>query len=318
MVLLDLLLVVIGFFLLLKSSDAAVDVLVKLSRKFGVSEFVISFLVVGIVSIFPELSIGVNSALSNESSFGLGVVLGSNVADLTLIVGLIALTAGNIRLHKQTRDNLKWFLFPLGLPVILFLDGVLSQLDGVVLVGGFIVYAFIIATNKPPMPVSRVKVKRNGVVKDLLVLSASLIVLLIAGNIITQAAHDLSIAFSIPLIFIGIILALGTCLPEFTLALKASRHKHGELGLGNVYGNVLADCMLTLGVIALISPVKFEFPQIAVTSAVASIVAVLITLQFLKHESKREIITRREGVILIAAYFVFIAFQVLLEQGLIG
>ncbi|MFH1107135.1 MAG: hypothetical protein V1787_04535 [Candidatus Micrarchaeota archaeon] len=319
MVLFQLAVIAIGFLFLTKSSEEAIKRLVRLARHFEVTEFAISFLVVGIVAIFPELSIGINSALAGESSFGLGIVLGSNVADLTLIVGVIALTAGGIKLHKQTLANMKYFLIPLALPMALLWDGRLSQFDGFILIMAFAAYVAIFLSQRPAHPAKEKKARNwRYILKEVAVLAVSLVILLGSGKIITDASHELSLALSLPLMFIGMVLAIGTCLPELSVAFRASQQNHGELGLGNIFGNVLADCMLTLGVIAVISPIKPQYPLLAITSGVASILAVLLILWLLSRKGEKNTLSQKDGIILVAFYASYLGVQTILENALVG
>src|SRR3989344_5764483 len=94
--------ILIGLVLLSKATPEAIKRALFLARHWGFSEFVISFLFIGGVAILPEMLIGIISALSGVSSFGAGIVIGSNIADLTLIVGLVALFTNGIRLHDHT------------------------------------------------------------------------------------------------------------------------------------------------------------------------------------------------------------------------
>lgn len=320
MVLIYLLAIAIGFAFLILSSEQAIKRLVKLAQHFNVTEFSISFLVVGIVAIFPELSIGINSALAGESSFGLGIVLGSNVADLTLIVGAIALAANGIKLHDGTLRNMKYFIFPLALPIALLLDGSLSRFDGLMLVAAFTAYVAVLLSQRPAHPAKEKKPKRDGkyIAKEAAILAISLAVLLASGRIITDAAHQLSLELALPLMFIGMLLAIGTCLPELTFAFRASQQHHGELGLGNIFGNVLADCMLSLGIIALISPIKPQYPQLAIGSGIASIIAVILMLWLLGRRWEKNTLSKKDGIILMVYYAAFLALQTLLEKTLIG
>lgn len=319
MVLTYILAIAIGFAFLILSSEQAIKRLVKLAQHFNVTEFSISFLVVGIVAIFPELSIGINSALAGEPSFGLGIVLGSNVADLTLIVGAIALAANGIKLHDGTLRNMKYFIFPLALPIALLLDGSLSRFDGLVLMAAFMAYVAILLSQRPAHPPSEKKPKDGKyIAKEAAILAISLAVLLASGRIITDAAHQLSLELALPLMFIGMLLAIGTCLPELTFAFRASQQHHGELGLGNIFGNVLADCMLSLGIIALISPISPQYPQLAIGSGIASIIAVILMLWLLGRRWEKNTLSKKDGVILMVYYAAFLALQTLLEKTLIG
>ena len=112
-----------------------------------------------------------------------------------------------------------------------------------------------------------------------------------------------------------VLVAIGTCLPELTLALKAGGKKHAELGFGDILGNVLADSTATIGIIAMISPIRPPHPQLAIASGIfmaISMVAVLLIFNYKKEISKKE------GLYLILLYAVILIIQVLLEKIIVG
>lgn len=298
-------LILASFIILAKASSEAIKRVISLSRHFGVSEFAVSFLLIGVVAVLPELFIGIISALEGSPSFGLGVVIGSNIADMTLVVGLVALSAYSLRLHKSTLKEIRVLILVVALPLVLLFDGELSRADGLVLIISFFAYIrFIIQKHNvkcPPLGKDDVAVG-----KELFILAISLSALLVSAHLITGSAKDLSIAFSLPVFFIGLLVAVGTCLPELMVSLQATRKKHGELGFGDILGNVFADCMATLGVIALISPVKFEYPLLAILSSFLMLASIIILVSMFQLKNQ---ISRKEGILLIALYIIFTLLQ---------
>ncbi|MBI2598475.1 MAG: hypothetical protein HYW50_04735 [Candidatus Diapherotrites archaeon] len=142
MVLLQLGLLAVAFLVLVKSASIAIKKLVKISRHFGLPEFTISFLVVGIVAIFPELAIGINAAIAGNPSLGLGIVFGSNIADLTLIIGIVVLSSRTVRLHEFALKQMTLLVFATILPFAFLLDGEISRADGAMLLLAFAFYVY--------------------------------------------------------------------------------------------------------------------------------------------------------------------------------
>lgn len=304
----------VSFFVLARASHEALRRVIRLSGEFGVSEFVVSFLLVGAITILPELAIGVNSALLGESSFGLGVVFGSNIADLTVIVGLIALLSGGLRFQKSTLREANLLVLVVALPVILFLDGgSLSRIDGVILVLVFLAYVLASFRSHSTRLGYEKPVRSIPIGSDLGVLVLCVLVMLFSGHLISNAAVELSIGLTLPIFFVGIIVALGTCLPEFSLALQASRKPgHSELGFGDILGNVFADCTATIGVIAIVSPITPTEPHLPLFSGALMVLSMLIVIWF--SNSKRDI-SKNEGAILVLLYAFFLIAQFVVEQA---
>jgi cation:H+ antiporter len=134
----------VGLVLVIVAADEAIKRLLNLARYLRLSEFVISFVLAGIIAILPELTIGVIAATAGASSLGYGVILGANVADLTIVIGVVTLLAGKIHLDKAMLRNARLSFIAVILPVVLFFDGEISRIDGAVLVAAFLVYIFFL------------------------------------------------------------------------------------------------------------------------------------------------------------------------------
>ncbi|MCL6088680.1 MAG: hypothetical protein M1530_00765, partial [Candidatus Marsarchaeota archaeon] len=302
--------IVVGFGLLVKSADEAILRLVRISHRLGVSQFAVSFIFVGIVAALPELSIALNSALQGTPSLGLGVIFSSNSADLSLVIGMVALVAGGIKMGKPLRNEALWLPLAAALPPVLLLDGELSRLDGVLLLGAFAAYLWHLRAQKGIKLKHHSSISRASLGIELGWAMFYLAVLMGAGWLITEAAQNLGLMFSAPLLFIGALLAIGTCLPELTFAIKASNHHHSELGLGNILGNVITDCLGGLGLLAVIHPVKPDYPALALLDGFF----VVLVMAFLMVALRKGGISRMEGAGLIVLYLVFLAVQVVSEQ----
>ncbi len=311
MPLFSLLLLIVGLIIVILTADIAIKRLLNLSQYFRLSEFTTSFIIAGIIAVLPELSIGIIAALGGSSSLGFGVILGANVADLTLVLGLVLVLLKRLTLDSSTIKHIRISILSLVLPVLLFIDGEISRIDGVILIGVFIVYIVFMLKTKSPEDSAKMRSGRLRFAADTAILLLSLVLLFVGGNIITGSSEDLSIQLGLPLFVIGLVVAIGTCLPELAFALRAAKTKHAELGLGNIFGNVLADSMLTIGIIALIQPIKPAQPIFALSTGVFMVFSgTLVALLSRKRE-----LTRLHGLILTLCFLGFIALQYALEEA---
>ncbi len=304
-ILLSVALLCVGLALIIVSADEAIKRLLNLARYLRLSEFIVSFVLAGVIAILPELTIGVLAAAQGTSSLGFGVILGANVADLTLVIGVVTFSAGKLRLDATTMRNIRLSCIAVTLPVLLFVDGEISRLDGVILIFAFAVYLFFLLRAKHDGPVFTQKPRRLHIVRDTAVLLGALALLLIGGVLITDNSREISLAVGLPLFIVGLIVAIGTCLPEMVFAIRSCNKMHCSLGLGNILGNVLADSLLTIGVIALIQPIKpmvFLSPLFTGVLMVASAVTVILL-------SRDGVLDKRDGLLLILIYALFIAIQ---------
>lgn len=295
----------VGLVLVIVAADEAIKRLLNLARYLRLSEFVISFVLAGIIAILPELTIGVIAATEGASSLGYGVILGANVADLTIVIGVVALFAGKIHLDKAMLRNVRLSFVAVILPVVLFFDGEISRLDGAVLVVAFLVYISFLLKAKHDGAVFTGKRPKRRMTLELLVLLGSMVLLFIGATFITDSSNALSVALGLPLFIVGLVVAVGTCLPEMIFAIRSCNRAHCGLGLGNILGNVLADSLLTIGIVALISPIKpaYILPPLSTGLLMVASAVVVYVL------SRNGVLDRRDGLVLVLVYALFIAIQ---------
>ncbi|XHH10140.1 MAG: sodium:calcium antiporter [Candidatus Bathyarchaeia archaeon] len=308
----SLLVLFAGIAIVVYGADEAIKRLLQLSKFFRISAFVTGVIIAGTLAVLPELSIGVLSAIEGSSTFGLGLIFGANVADLTLVVGSVVLVAGNQKITPNMLKSLKISFIAVLLPVFLLIDGELSCFDGIILVAAFAVYVvWLLLRGRGEKEVAeRMRlsktVVRLGITVFLLVIGIT--VLFIGSELVTQSAQDLSSVFGLPLFLIGLVVAIGTCLPEMAFAIRASE-KEGSIGIGNILGNVLADSMLTLGIIAIIHPIII--PNLAAPLAAGVFVALSAVFMFLR--SRDGIINKKDALLMIGLYVIFVLTQYLFE-----
>ncbi len=301
-----------GIALLIRSGFWTVGALTKLSHFLGVSEYVVSFILMAFATTLPEFFVGVSAAVGGEPLLSLGNVFGSNIVNLGLILGLIVLVSGGIKIKDAAARDDSWIIFALAaLPAILMLDLELSRLEGALLIVAFIAYLGHLFRLKDVFK-GKTKIFRiNGPVgvKDffaqfgLFVVSAAL--LLLAAFLAIKGAKGISAAFGASELIIGLfLLATGTSLPEFFFGLRAALHHQGGLSVGNLLGAAVLNSTWVLGVTAVIAPVKMADGQMFLISAAAMLSLIFLVNLFLRS---RLAISRGEGLVLLAVYAAFFA-----------
>jgi cation:H+ antiporter len=261
--------------------------------------------IAGIIAVLPEMTIGVLAAAEGTSSLGFGLILGSNVADLTLVIGVVVLVAGKLTLDSSVIKNVRLSLLAVVLPVLLFVDGDISRVDGIILLLAFMLYWFNLLRTKRDGPAVTGKRQKLRFVFEFLVLAVSLAILFAGATLINDSSQELSLSLGLPLFLVGAVVAVGTCLPETVFALRASKKQHGDLGLGNILGNVLADSMLTIGIIALIQPIKPNFLLSPFSTGAIMVVSAVL----LYGLSRDGVLDRKDGALLVTVYIIFLVVQ---------
>ncbi len=304
-----------SFALLFWSGNFLVDVLTKISKFIGWKEFVVSFLVMAFATTIPNFFVGIISALNKVPELSFGDVVGTNIADLTLIIALAALVS-KMGLSVPSRTVQGSSLFTIGvavLPLILIQDGTLSRLDGILLLGAFVVYIAWLFNKKERFEKiydgTSEKLTLNFFKKNIALLFCSILLLLISAQGIVKSAVFFSGFLHLPLSLIGIlIVGLGTALPELSFTLQAAKKSQDWMIVGDVMGSVIMTATLVLGIVALICPIKIvDFSPFAI-GRVFLIISAIFFLLFIRTGHK---ITRKEALFLLGIYITFVLVEIL-------
>lgn len=304
------------FFILIKSAGYAIKYSSRLAKVLRLPEFIVSFFIVALISVLPEASISIISAYHGEPELGLGTLLGSNVADLTLVFGIVALfSSSGIKVKSKILSNNFYYLILLFFPLILGFDGAFSRIDGLILV--FLGSLFFIKVYNDSHRFSKKfnHVKKENFSKSLILLILSLVALIFSAYFAVKFAVNFAYEIQLPVILIGItVLAFGTCLPELMFSIKAVRNNRDSLALGDILGTVITDATIILGIVALICPFSYNAYNLYATGGAMFLAGVLVTT-FMKTDKA---ITKVEGIILILGYILFVLIEFILNQFLIN
>lgn len=311
MVIISLFLCVAFLFVVIKSSNYAIKYSSHLAKTLNLSQFVVSFFIIAIISALPETTIAIFSAINGEPELGVGTLLGGNITDLTLIFGIVALISSKgIKVESKILRNKIMYLIMLFVPIILGIDGKFSRIDGLILISLGIIFFIKIYHNSTKFRKKFNHTKKEPFVKSLSLLILSLTVLLISAYFTVEFATDFAYGIGIPLIIIGItIIAFGTCLPELAISLKAVKTNSDEIALGDILGTVMTDATIVMGIVALISPFNWAFSGFFITG-ITRFIAGIFVITFMKSERS---INKTEGILLILFYILFIFIEIMLS-----
>jgi len=314
MSLLYILIFVGSCFLLVRSGTWVVRSLTRIAKALEWSEFLVTFCLMAFATSLPELFVGLSSAFHKVPQLSFGNIIGANILNLTVGVAIGVLVAGGLRLETQVarRDSFYTALFSF-LPILLILDGQLSRVDGIVLLGVLAFYLKQILKEKEKFAkVFEDKFKRDITqfklfLKDVGIFFGGIALLLLAGEGVVRSVGFLAKDLNMPLVGVGIIfVSLGTVLPEITFGVRAITMGHKEMVLGNFMGTVVINSTLILGLVSLISPLKIaNFSPYIVGILFTSIVALAFAIFTRTHQQ----ITKKEALVLLGIYIIFIFFQ---------
>lgn len=274
-------------------------------------EFIVAFILMAFVTSVPELFVGIMSAFHHKPELSFGNVIGSNIVNLTLAVGICVLIAGGLKVKAVIlqRSSIYTAIIAL-LPIVLILDGRVSRIDGIILLLAFMFYFHrLISQEERFTKVLANSFKRDSsrfrlFLRDLGMFLLGVVLLLLSAEGIVWSASFLAKVVGLPLVVIGaLVVALGTNLPEITFGIKAISMGHKDMVLGSLMGSVVVNSTLVLGLTVLISPLEiFKFsPYIT-----GIIFTVLTCLFFSIFARTKKDISKKEGIFLIFVYLMFL------------
>ena len=309
---LQIALLVGGLLLILFGANYLVDGSSSIARRFGLSEFVIGLTIVGIGTSTPEMVVSFLSAIQGKADMAIGNVVGSNIFNTLLILGVSALicpikiTRNAIRKDLPLNIGVTILLIILGLNVTLFgigNDNVLSRIDGAILLAIFVWYLWASFKNDSAQDDAEEDIKRYSLPISIAMILGGLAGLVFGGRLFVNAATEIAKALGMSEKFIAItIMAAGTSMPELATSAVAAFKKRAQLALGNIVGSNISNILLILGGSALIHPLSFAGMTIVDLGTLLGC-TILILLSAITFKKKQ--LDRIEGLILLmgeAAY----------------
>lgn len=317
-----LLLLVVGLTILIGGAEALVRGASSIGRRFGISPLVIGLTIVAFGTSAPELTVNIYSALVGSTDLALGNIIGSNIANILLILGV---TAAIVPLTVKS-STVRWEI-PLSLLAVLFVfvfgsdvlfDGgttnVLTRTDGFAFLGFFIIfmfYVFALIKNDPAPPEEGTESegKQLGNLTAIGLSIAGLAGLVLGGKLLVDQAVTLASLAGLSESVIGLtVVAIGTSLPELATSIVAALKKEVDIAVGNVIGSNIFNVFWILGVTSIIAPIPAP-PGFMVDALVA--VGATLVLFFALFVGNKHQLDRWQGVVFIIAYIAYITYLVI-------
>jgi len=308
MILYSVPLLIISLSLIALLSERVIRYVLVLSKVFDLSEMAAGFILLSVITSLPELSVSTVAATLGEGGLSVGNVLGSNIANLTIIIGLaIFFSKTEILVKGQSQKELVQFLFLSSIiPLFIVQRGSLGPVLGIVLLTLFIYFSVTISrkTGKTD-PVEPIKNGDTAMVGLKFALSVVLIIVL--SRFVVDSSIDIASFIGLPPSIIGAtIIGLGTSLPELATTAQALKEKLFGMALGNLLGSCITNITLILGVSSLISFSQVDV--LAVQSIMFYVLLSSLSVWYLVGASER--ISKKAALFLCMVYILFI-----LQQG---
>lgn len=308
-------LLVIGLVILILGAEFLVRGASSLARKMGISPMVVGLTVVAFGTSMPELTVNIFSALKGSADIAIGNIVGSNIVNVLLILGICA-----VIVPITVKKNTVWKEIPFALLGVVLLytmgndflfDGnqfnAITRTDGFSLMAIFVIFMYyIFGISKVEYKEEKIKVYSYAV--SILMTVFGILLLFVGGKILVDNAVILASLAGLSESFIGLtIVAVGTSLPELATSVVAAVHKHNDIALGNIIGSNIFNVFWVIGLTGTILQLPFSpATNIDVLVAISS----MLLLFFAMFLGKRRMLERWQGVLFIVFYVVYIGYLI--------
>ncbi len=313
------LLLALGLILLIKGADWLVDAASDLAAYLKVAPIYVGLTVVAFGTSLPELIVSLFAVLSGRPGISIGNIVGSNIANIGLVIGVAAIICPLIVKRKTIQ-----YAFPI-MVILSFLLVILGnknyifnrnefyfgKFDGVIFIGIFIVFLYYIYQSIKKQPKKELKEKyknKNPVWKNVIFIVLGMIMLWFGGDLFVKNASEIARLFQVSEVIIGLtVVSIGTSLPELFTSVAAVLKKRFDIAVGNVVGSNIFNIAWVLGLVSIIKNIAVD----AKVLYIDAMVMMSFTLLFLLFAAKNKEIKRSYGALLLVMYIGYIIFLII-------
>lgn len=291
----------VGFFMLVKGADLFVEGAAGVARKLGISQLVIGLTIVAMGTSMPEAAVSITAALNQNAGITVGNIVGSNILNILIILGITALIT-NVAIQRSTlRYEIPYMI---GITIVLLVFGatssVITATEGLILLilfALFLLYLFVGAKNEDMQE----EAAEIPVWKCLLFMLAGGILVVKGSDFAVESASEIARFFGMSERFIGLtIVAFGTSLPELVTSVTAAKKGNAGIAIGNIVGSNIFNIVFVIGITALICPVPFE-NKFLFDTVIAILSGALLWVGTVKHKELR----KPCGIVMLVCYALY-------------
>lgn len=292
----------LGFFLLVKGADWFVDGASGLARKLGIPQLVIGLTIVAMGTSLPEAAVSISAALRGNAEITIGNIVGSNILNILIILGVTALIA-----TLKVADSTVRYEIPFMIVVTFVLlwlgytGGQVTWLEGVILWVLFLLYLRYLYMMAKKGKEEEREAEQLSTAKIIGLILAGVVMIAAGSNFAVEGASNLAKALGISQRLIGLtIVAFGTSLPELVTSVSAARKHNADIAIGNIVGSNIFNILFIVGTTALITPVTFA-SGFVVDTLIAAAVGILLFVCVARTKELR----KKAGIVMLLAYILY-------------
>ena len=297
---------IIGFVLLIKGADLFVDGSSSVARIFKVPAVIIGLTIVAMGTSAPETAVSISAAVRGQNEIALSNVIGSNIFNLLVVVGICAAIKPVVPAKEIIRRDLPISLLCAVLLLVASLNRALGRIEGIVLLLGFVIYIgyLVYTARKKPAADTEENVKKMSPLKSALFILIGIAGIVLGGQLVVNSASDIAASFGLSQTLIGLtIVAVGTSLPELVTSIVASRKGENGLALGNAIGSNIFNILLVMGLSTVISPIGVNMQSVWDLVVLIAMSAVILVYLLIRKKLDRPF-----GLLMVLTYIGYMAY----------
>lgn len=313
--LLSILILIVGFILLIKGADIFVDGASNMARNLKIPKMIIGLTIVAFGTSAPELAVSINAVVGNSSDIVLGNVVGSNILNILLILGLSSLFSKMSVSDNTVKKEIPFTILFSSLLTVLAFDNMfnknninqISRTDGIVILLFFIIFIYYLVE---VMRKGKKKIEKPeyGIFRSIVFVLIGLFLVVVGSNLVVDKAKELAKLFGVSEKMIALtVVAFGTSLPELVTSIQASRKNENDIAIGNIIGSNIFNIGIVIGLPALlindISVKTFNYIDM-ITMIISAIL--LFTLTY-----KNRKLDKKQGIIMLILFIMYYSYVIL-------
>lgn len=311
---LEITLIILGFILLIKGADFLVDGSSKIAKKFHIPEIIIGLTIVSIGTSMPELFVSITSAIEGHQDMAVGNVIGSNICNLLLILGLSAIIR-SIKFKKETRliEIPLTLIVTIVLFVICNIENNITRPESIMLIvlfAIFIIYTIYMGkkgekfdTENTLLEVQSENTKNIPIAKSIISIILGIVALKIGGDFVVDNSVSIAQALNISEKVISLtIIAIGTSLPELVTSVTAAYKGDSDIAIGNILGSNIFNILLILGVSAFITPIQYS---VSYNNQILVLIIGTVLLSLFPFIGAKNEMTKSNGISYLILYAIY-------------
>ncbi len=308
-IILQIVLLIVGFVFLIKGSDFFVDGASSIASLLKIPTIIIGLTIVAFGTSAPEAAVSITSSLTGSNAMAVSNVIGSNLFNMLMVIGIAALL-GDLIMEKSVLNKDLPFLVAITIlfAAFIFIGWNISSIEGIILLVILIAYIlYLIRSAKKSENSDVVEKPKLSLPKSIIFIVVGLAGIIIGGDLVVNSASDIAIALGMSETLVGLtIVAIGTSLPELVTSITALKKGENQMVIGNVIGSNIFNILFVLGASSAISAIPLDSSMLI--DVVFMLFVTVLCFIFGKTQEKYD---KKEGIILVALFIVYMAFAIL-------